>query len=152
MEFQIYKAELDDLEDLLVLFDQYRIFYKQKSDLQGGREFLGERIRVNDSYIFIARNNDGLAAGFSQLYPSFSSQSMQRMWILNDLYVEESFRRHGVARALLSKSKDLAIKSGSKGLLLCTQTTNVKAQALYEQVGFVQLSDFKWFFQEAKHV
>ena len=149
MEFQVYRAGLDDLDVLSVLFDQYRVFYQQESDLQGARNFLGERIRGDDSYILMARNNSGSAVGFSQLYPSFSSQSMQRMWILNDLYVEEQFRRHGVARALLSRAQGLAKESGSKGLLLCTQTTNVKAQALYTRVGFVQLSDFRWFFQAA---
>ncbi len=151
MELQIYRPELDDLDDLSILFDRYRVFYKQKSDLLGAKEFIGERIRNEDSYIFLARNNDGVAVGFSQLYPSFSSQSIQRMWILNDLYIEKSFRRHGIAQALLSSAQDLAIKSGSKGLLLCTQTTNVNAQALYEKVGFVELADYKWFFQEAKH-
>lgn len=139
-------ACLEDLDELAVLFDAYRVFYKNQSDLAGAQQFLRARIESAESVIYIARNAQNLALGFTQLYPIFSSQSMQRSWLLNDLYVAEPFRRQGVAEALLTAAEDLSKSKGAKGLMLCTQHSNSNAQALYEKFGFKPLDDFKWYF------
>ena len=54
--------------------------------------FIEQRVVNHESIIFLA-TNDGLALGFTQLYPSFSSVSMRRLWILNDLFVAPSARK-----------------------------------------------------------
>ena len=69
----------------------YRVFYEQKSDIHAARVFLEERLRKEESIIFIAKA--GLdSVGFVQLYPAFSSVSMRKSWILNDLFVSETHR------------------------------------------------------------
>ncbi len=74
--------------------------------------------------------------GFAQLYPSFSSVSMKRLWILNDLFVVPSSRRGGIGRALMAAAEDLARATSAKGLVLATQKTNATAKALYEARGW----------------
>lgn len=145
-EFNVIRATVGDLEDLVHLFNAYRIFYKQSGDLEGARIFLRERITKDESVIFIAREATGDAVGFTQLYPSFSSASMQRLWVLNDLYVAENRRRRGIAAGLLDAARNFSERDSAKGLLLCTQTTNTKAQALYRKNGYVQMDDFHWYF------
>ena len=83
---KIVQATIENVKDLAPLFDGYRVFYKQPSDLEKATEFLTQRFQKNDSVIFMAFEGAS-ALGFTQLYPSFSSVSMQRTYILNDLFV-----------------------------------------------------------------
>jgi len=41
----IKRATMSDLDDVAPLFDGYRQFYGQRSDLAAARAFLGERLR-----------------------------------------------------------------------------------------------------------
>ena len=84
----------------------------------------------------------GTAVGFTQLYPSFSSISMKRSWILNDLYVVEDYRRRGVAQLLLESAKGYAKQVKSKGLGLSTANNNLNAQRIYERNGYKQDEEF----------
>ncbi|GGE70303.1 GNAT family N-acetyltransferase [Priestia taiwanensis] len=130
-----------DVHKVVPLFDQYRMFYQQFSDEEGAHAFLEERIRKAESVMYVAEDEDGEASGFVQLYPSFSSVSMKRLWILNDLYVTEQARGKGVGVALLEKAKELAIETKAKGLMLQTAEDNVRAQGIYEEFGFKQEKD-----------
>jgi GNAT superfamily N-acetyltransferase len=89
--------------------------------------------------LFVALlNSDGqeIPAGLTQLYPSFSSTSMRRLWILNDLYVTPEARGHGVGRALLEAAREHAERTRAKGLELMTARDNKAAQALYDSMGW----------------
>ena len=127
----IRRANVDDLEAIAVLFDGYRRFYEQPGDLEGARRFLQARLDAEDSVILLAESDRQLL-GFIQLYPSFSSVSMRRLWILNDLFVDPRHRRGGVGDALMTAAEKLARDDGSKGLVLATQKTNGTAKTLYE--------------------
>jgi GNAT superfamily N-acetyltransferase len=135
------RAALKDLDDVVPLFDGYREFYGQRSDLAGARKFLGERIDRGESVIYLARVGRD-AAGFTQLYPSFSSVSLKPLWILNDLFVRPDVRGSGVGRALLERARQHALDTGSKGLVLSTGVTNKAAQALYESCGWEREDEF----------
>ena len=138
---EILEAGLAELELLAPLFDQYRQFYRQESDLNAARSFLRERIERGESIVYLAVLNAS-AVGFVQLYPSFSSTSMQRLWILNDLFVAPSARRSGVAKALMARARQLAITTKAKGLALATWIENTPAQRLYEELGYVKDTEF----------
>ncbi|MCM3410323.1 GNAT family N-acetyltransferase [Metabacillus litoralis] len=131
----ILKVTLNELDQVSQLFNQYRMFYGQASNLEGAKEFIKERIENNESVIFLAVENNS-PAGFVQLYPIFTSVGMNRKWLLNDLFVAEDYRRHGVGKALMNKAKDLAVETRAAGILLETTKDNVKAQALYESLGY----------------
>lgn len=141
----IHQATINDLDSLTELFDFYRLFYKQASDLKGAREFLEERLTKNESVIFIAYE-DGKPVGFTQLFPSFSSVSMQKSLVLNDLYVKETARRKGVAKELINKAIALAKETKAKGILLETGKENVNAQKLYETIGFTKDSNYYYYY------
>lgn len=105
MNITIRKVNIQDVPAVSQLFDLYRIFYHKSSDLEAAQNFIKDRIQSNDSEIIIAENTDGALVGFTQLYPSFSSTRMQRLWVLNDLYVLESFRGLGISKQLIDAAK-----------------------------------------------
>lgn len=143
MSIAIAQATIHDLEEAAQLFDEYRVFYAQQSDVEGAKRFLFDRLEHLESVIFLARDAETcVGVGFMQLYPSFSSVSMKRIWNLNDLYVRESHRRQQVGKALLETAKEYAILTKSKGLEIATQTTNLRAQSVYEQHGYVKDEEF----------
>ncbi|MFC7391484.1 GNAT family N-acetyltransferase [Scopulibacillus cellulosilyticus] len=138
---RIIRAGVNDLDLIAPLFDKYRTFYKQSSNITVGRNFLRERLNNNESIIFLAveeQDSELKALGFTQLYPSFSSVSMKRLWILNDLYVDQTARRKGVGGKLLDKAKELAIETDAKGLTLQTDIDNYSAQHLYESNEYIK--------------
>jgi len=128
-------ASLENIELLVPLFDSYRVFYKQLSNHEAARVFLIERFLKQDSVIIMAIGASEKTLGFTQLYPSFSSVSMQRTYILNDLFVASEARKKGVGEALMEHAKQFAIANGSKGLTLETEIDN-PAEKLYQRLGW----------------
>jgi ribosomal protein S18 acetylase RimI-like enzyme len=138
---KIGSASLDDLEDLTSLFDGYRQFYRYPSDLSGARAFIRDRLRNRDSIIFIAWH-EGKAVGFTQLYPTFSSLWMTRLFVLSDLFVAESARKLGAGRLLLDAAAEHGRSAGARYLTLETARTNLTAQSLYEGCGWKRDHEF----------
>jgi len=140
----ITRAKLKDLNDLALLFDSYRTFYKQDSSLEADKHFLKQRMMKNDSIIYIAYDNNK-AIGFTQLYPLFPSVSMRSMYMLNDLFVKSNHRGQGIGEALINRAKHLCQSENNKGLVIQTAVDN-PAQQLYQRMGFVEDTDlqFSW--------
>ncbi len=81
------QATQSNLPRIAALFDAYRQFYQQAADLNLATEFIGERMRRNESVIFLAENDQREALGFCQLYPTFCSVEAKPILALYDLYV-----------------------------------------------------------------
>ena len=131
----IRRATLIDLDDAARLFNGYRTFYERDAALEAERAFLRERMANDESVIFLACDGPR-AVGFAQLYPSFSSTSMVRSWILNDLFVDPEARGRGVGRALMEHIADFGRASGAARLTLETARDNHPAQRLYKAMGW----------------
>ncbi|WP_246865770.1 GNAT family N-acetyltransferase [Croceivirga thetidis] len=129
---------------MVPLFDGYRVFYNQNSDLEAAEKFLSSRLNKNESIIFMAKVG-AKAMGFTQLYFTFSSVSMEPFLILNDLYVTPDFRGLGVGEKLLTIAKSFCSNNGYKGLALETAVDN-PAQYLYEKLGWKKDTDFFHYF------
>lgn len=140
----IKKASIADLERIVPLFDAYRVFYKQPSDEESARNFLKERFSKNETVIFIALENEE-PIGFTQLYKTFSSVSLQPSYILNDLFVSPNHRKKGVGEALLNQAKLHCQEIGFKGLALETAVDN-PAQKLYERLDWKNDTDYIHYF------
>ncbi len=138
-------ASRSDLDELSELFDLYRKFYGLTSDLVSAKRFLEDRLLHKDSILLVAEAEQSLI-GFAQLYPSFSSLSMKRDFILNDLYVREEERRFGVAKKLLEEVIATVKKLGGKGIGLETAPNNRPARHLYESFGFKLSEDFLHYY------
>jgi ribosomal protein S18 acetylase RimI-like enzyme len=135
IELHVRAATVGDLPRLGELFVAYRIFYGQAADPGTAADFLARRLEAKDSQIFVAEAG-GSIRGFAQLYPMLSSISMRRVWVLNDLYVDEAHRQEGVAGALLDRSASFLKETGASRLEVKTARNNQAAQALYEKHGW----------------
>lgn len=133
----IKRIYLGQVNLVINLFDQYRVFYRKESDLELARKFLTERLSNNESVIYAAMNGD-TPAGFTQLYPRYSSARAVRNWILNDLFVAPAYRKQGVGSMLIKAAMDFAREQEAVFVQLETAVDNYTAQALYESIGFVQ--------------
>jgi len=146
-DLAIRRASASDLELIIPLFDMYRTFYGQPSAPDAARQFLGERLRRDESFIFLALVASR-PAGFVQLYPTFSSVTMKRDWVLNDLFVHPDHRRRGVGRALMLAAEEFArthsvgVPQGVKGIELVTENINAAAQSLYQSLGWFRDEKF----------
>jgi ribosomal protein S18 acetylase RimI-like enzyme len=138
MAVQVLRVEATHIDKIAPLFDAYRGFYGQPSNLQQSRDFIAERIARDESVIFFASDLTGNALGFVQLYPTFSSIDAHRTWLLSDLFTAPEARGQGVGRLLMNAARAFALSTGAKGMVLETATDNFGAQRLYESLGYVR--------------
>lgn len=141
-DIQVRQAVLADLDALAGLFDGYRQFYGQPSDLPAARDFLLRRFEHGESILFIA-HTDLEVLGFVQLYPMFSSVSLARIFVLNDLFVGAGARGRGVGRQLLDAATRCALELGAVRVMLETTEDNREAQRLYESAGWTLQEGFR---------
>jgi GNAT superfamily N-acetyltransferase len=137
----IWRAGIEDLAALTPLVDDYRAFYKQVES-SGTKSYLAERITNDEAVIFMA-SLDGMPVGFTLLYPTFSTVALAPIWLLNDLFVTESARGHGVASRLMEVAEQAARDAGAARVWLRTAHDNTAAQALYQGRGWVEDEIFR---------
>ncbi len=139
---RIARATAADAPRLVPIFEAYRAFYRKPPAGDASLAFLSERLRAGESAVFLALAaasnpcDEPAVVGFAQLYPTFSSVNLRRIWTLNDLFVVEAYRRRGVARQLIAAAIALARETSARSLALLTEEANAPAQALYESLGW----------------
>lgn len=131
-------ATITDLNIIAPLFDAYRQFYEQASDLALAKNFIRDRLQNNESAILLAANDVQQVVGFCQLYPTFCSVEAKPIYSLYDLFVDPAARRLGVGKILLRAAEKLAAQNGKARMDLTTAKTNTPAQAAYELLGWVR--------------
>ena len=139
---EIIRAEQAHLNELSNLFNSYRVFYEQPSDIEKAREFIESRINKDESTIFVCYEKGQKLDGFVQLYSSFCSVSAGPILILYDLFVKAEKRGQGYGRALMDKATEYAKSNDYQRLELSTAIDNVIGQKLYESLGYVKDNEF----------
>jgi len=137
----VRRASSADVDAVAPLFDAYRQFYSQPSDLDAARRFLAERSARDESVVLVANAGEGVV-GFAQLYRSFSSVALGPIVILNDLFVVPPWRGSGVGRLLIEETARFAAGEGAIRVEIATQHTNEGARRLYEALGFIADTEF----------
>ena len=140
----VKRATLDDLNQLAVLFDEYRQFYGASSNLNLSQQFLKQRFENQESLIFI-HIKDEVFTGFILLYLGFSSVACSTYYILDDVYVTPQFRRQGSAKQLIDTAILFARHENALRISLETQKTNRESHRLYEAMGFIADNEFRTY-------
>jgi ribosomal protein S18 acetylase RimI-like enzyme len=133
---EIVRATAAHLQPTAELFNLYRMFYEQPSDIAGATAFIQANLAHERSQIFLLIDDNGRPVAFSQLYPTWCSTAMRPFMYLSDLFVHPSARRHGHARTLMQFLIETFGQQAMHRLTLETATTNLSAQALYESLGY----------------
>lgn len=137
-------AQQADMPRIGEMFDAYRQFYEQPSDLAMAIEFIRQRFVRGESTLLVAESAESAESaahglvGFCQLYPLFCSVEAKPIYILYDLFVDPAARGNGAGRALLQAAEAAARAQGKARMDLSTARTNKTAQALYESLGWVR--------------
>ena len=139
---KIIRAEIEHIDGLAELFNSYRVFYEQDSNVELARNFIKSRMENKESTIFVSQNSDEELIGFVQLYSSFCSVYVCPILILYDLFVKAQARGNGHGRALMDKATEFAKSKGYDRLELSTATDNFIGQSLYESLGYERDNDF----------
>ena len=140
--FDLWRADVTDIDLLAPLFDAYRQFYGRASDPQLCRRYLTDRLSRGESVVFLAGVPRSSAVGFTQMYPTFGSLSAARVFILYDLFVAPEARKKGVGRLLMERARQHAQEAGARSIVLETARTNQAAQRLYESLGYTRDDQF----------
>lgn len=124
------------IDQFVNVLDEYREFCGFDVSPKVTKEFFNNLHKENKAATFIAISEKDEVMGFVNLYPSYSTLSLRKIWILNDLGVSSKFRRLGVAQALVKKSIEFAKESDAIRIELKTAKNNLNAQKLYSELGF----------------
>lgn len=139
---QIVKSTEAHLDQLVDVFEEYREFCGFERSKNETKDFLKKLIRNEESIIFVAVDSEtDSIMGFVNLFPSYSSLALQRLWILNDLGVSSNFRGRGVSKALIHMVQEFAKETNAIRIELKTGLTNTTAQSLYRRMNFTVDSD-----------
>lgn len=141
----IRKATIHDLDQVVPLFDEYRQFYGKPSDAAAARSFLKDRFEQQDSELFLKITEEGVAAGFVQLYPLWSSTRLSRFWLLNDLFVHADHRGKGYSKELILRARQLCRDTNACGMYLETEKTNDIGNRLYPEMGFEPMNEVTFY-------
>ena len=141
MDLKIIRANKNHIDGISILFDLYRQFYKYQKNLINSKNYIHKRLINNESIIFIAIKNEKIIA-FVQLYETFDSLNLSKKLVLYDLYVLDKYRKLGIGRKLMNKSRDFAKIKKFPRIELSTSIDNYNAQKLYESLDYIRDKEY----------
>lgn len=117
------------------LWDAYLVFYEHELAPEVSDDTFARLTAGSGPLLgLIATNEEGTALGFANLVFHPSTWARTEYCYLEDLYVDASARRSGVARALIAETYSQADARGAEKVYWQTQRGNREARALYEEI------------------
>lgn len=86
---------------------------------------------------------DGEIAGYAIFFTTYSTFRMRPTLFLEDVFVHPRARRRGVATAIMTRLRDLAVERGCGRFEWMVLDWNAGAQALYAKLGATQLDAWR---------
>lgn len=134
---RIIRNSLEYIDQLVDVVEEYREFCGVPVSPKETKDFFQKRFENDESVTFIAIDEtSNILMGFANTYLSFSTLSLRRLVILNDLGVSKTFQGRGVAQSLVNEVIAYAKSLDSVRVELKTKKNNVNAQKLYQSLGF----------------
>ena len=136
VELEIAPVAAEELEDLLPLIAAYQRFYEaEKIDEARNRSFFRRFLAPSEDGLLLGARGEGRILGYACLYWHFSSLQAVETVLMNDLFVREDARGHGVGRALIEATAEVARERGAPYVEWSTAPDNLTAQRLYDSTG-----------------
>jgi GNAT superfamily N-acetyltransferase len=129
-------AEREDRPKLLELIKGYFAFYRTPFPAASKVETLLDLLdRDSSRGVQLVADGGGQLHGFASLYACFDTLVADRILVMNDLFVDPPFRKHGVGAALFDASLAYATAHGYARLDWVTAADNDDAQRFYDRMG-----------------
>ena len=124
------------LRTLLPMIAAYQRFYEVEDiDEQRNRAFFSRFLAPREDGLLLGAWRGEQLLGYACLYWHFTSLVPAETVLMNDLFVDESARGHGVGRTLIEASAGVARERGAHHLEWATAPDNKTAQRLYDSTG-----------------
>jgi ribosomal protein S18 acetylase RimI-like enzyme len=134
---RIWRAAHADVADVTRLLVEFRDWNEDTGpDERAMRDSVERLVGDPNTEFLLAAPPEGAAAGVCQLRFRHSVWTSSEDCWLEDLFVEERLRGHGLGRALVLTAFDRAAARGARRIELDTNERNTGAIALYESLGF----------------
>jgi ribosomal protein S18 acetylase RimI-like enzyme len=117
-------------------FDARRFFLPDRVE-EGYAWWFGKEIRRDEVVLLIALRGDAIIGyAYGRLEELDWNQLLEAYGALHDVWVEETERRHGVARKLVEATIAALVAKGAPRIVLHSAAQNAPAQALFARLGF----------------
>lgn len=141
----IRKATIDDLFLVAELVKKIADFhhaldphYKPSSNFKNLEEDISDWFTDKDGVVFVAENAEkiiGYVRGSVEEAPYYASA--KKIGVLNDIIVEEKYRRRGVAKELFARLLDWFKMKNIKNIELSVDVRNKEGEAFWRALGFL---------------
>ncbi len=134
---EIGPATESDLPALLPLLRGYCDFYEASPPDDDLTAMARSLVAAPDAegILLVARDGDGVPAGFAIVCWKWSSLRASRVAVMEDLFVTPESRGRGIADALIEACARRARELGAAALTWRTALDNHRAQAVYDRSG-----------------
>ena len=149
MSITVRPLTFADAASVSPLFGAYLDFYGLDRNPAAEQRFLEARLSAADSTGFGAFDEEEIR-GFALCHHAYDSLRLAPAWVLHDLFVSPTFRRQGVAEALLEAVHARAKAQGACEVVLSTAHDNTRAQALYEKLGYKMDTVFRVYVRDLR--
>ena len=141
-EFHIREAVEADLDTILSLIRELAIYERLEDEMVADREemrqhLFGERPAAEVLIAETVDANGSTPVGFALFFGSFSTFLGKPGIYLEDVFVREACRGHGVGKALLGRLATIAIERGCGRLEWSVLDWNESAINFYRRLGAV---------------
>ena len=134
MNISIRKATAADFPVILSLLKEFAVFQKTPEKVYISLEQMSEDKDLFQC--FVAETAEGRVIGFASFFYAYYSWSGKAIY-LDDLYVTEAFRKHGIGGKLLNAVIDLAKTTSCKKVRWLVSRWNTNAIDFYKKIGAV---------------
>ncbi|HEV2012962.1 MAG TPA: GNAT family N-acetyltransferase [Candidatus Dormibacteraeota bacterium] len=132
----VRSAEREDRPQLVELIKGYFAFYRTPFPAESKIGALLDLLERDPSRgVQLVADAGGRLQGFASLYGCFDTLVADRILVMNDLFVDPSFRNGGVGAALFDACLAYATAHGYARLDWVTATDNQDAQRFYDRQG-----------------
>lgn len=146
MPFKIRKVEPEDVTAVIALIREFAAFEDLSDFCEVTEEKLKAALFDGDAVAagLIALDASG-AVGYAIYYPNFASFRGQRGLYLEDIYVQEAYRKQGVGEAMLRELARIAAVRGLERIDFLVLDWNTPAVNFYIKLGAVRDDDERHF-------
>ena len=130
---RVYPSELEALKEYIVALYAHDEDFDSMVHIDEGVKSMLRHESLATSY-FIQLGNDRI--GYTILTRYHSVEKGGLTIYIDELYVEDTFRRHGVGKKIMAKIFELARIEGARALWAQAEPYNNAAKAFFESQGF----------------
>jgi len=131
---RVYASELNTLKEYVAALLTHTGDFDSMVNIEAGVNSLLKNENLSIAY-FITK--DGKRIGFVILSRLHNVKRGGLTIVIDEFFVEEEYRRQGIASIIMNKIQDIALIEGAKSLLVSLERTNLPAQAFATYEGFV---------------